>query len=222
MSKMKPFFFKIILIILAFFFWIFVLLNLNSVYQKSKTEDFLFENIDDVPNKKVGLVLGTSKFLGWEKENKFYKKRIDAAYKLWKKQKVSFFILSGDNSQESYNEPQMMKNDLVKLGVPKERIYLDFAGFRTYDSVIRAKDVFGEDDFIIISQKSQISRALFIADYYNIKAIGFSAGELSSLKFFLREMLAKFKTTLDIYLLNTKPKFSGDMIEIEIGKPQFD
>jgi SanA protein len=75
--------------------------------------------------------------------NLYYSHRIDAAEKLFKSGKIEFILISGDNSREEYDEPTDMKNDLVERGVPENKIYLDYAGFRTLDSVIRANAIFG-------------------------------------------------------------------------------
>ncbi len=126
-------------------------------------------------------------------------------------------LVSGDNSTIHYDEPNMFKEDLIKMGIPSEKIFLDYAGFRTLDSVVRAKEVFQEDDFIIISQPFHNERALFIADQKDIKAIAFNAksvGKSYGFKTQVREKLARVKTVLDLYILRTKPKFLGKKIFI--------
>ena len=105
-----------------------------------------------------------------------------------------------------------MKRDMLASGIPENRIFLDYAAFRTLDSVIRANKVFDADKFTIITQGFHCERALFIADFYNIDAICFAVdnpGGLSSLKIRLREMFARVKAFLDIYILNQQPKFLG-------------
>ncbi|MDC1067762.1 ElyC/SanA/YdcF family protein [Candidatus Kapabacteria bacterium] len=183
----------------------------------------VYSSPNNTPKRKTALLLGTSKFLSWQKENLYYKFRIDAAIDLWNNQKIDFFLISGDNSNVNYNEPQMMKDDLVSLGVPPNRIYLDYAGFRTFDSVIRSKDIFGQDSLIIISQKFHIQRAIYLAENYNMNAIGFVAKSPIDQTSFLnyREIAARTKMILDIYLLGTKPKFDGDKIKISAESPQF-
>ena len=177
----------------------------------------LYSNLKQVPANKVGLVLGTSKWLRDGRPNLYFKYRIQAAYALYKAGKIKYILVSGDNGFESYNEPREMHNALVKLGVPSEAIVLDYAGFRTLDSVVRCKKVFGQQNVTIISQPFHNKRALYIASNYGMKAIGFNARDVNlytGFKTQLREKLARVKVFIDLYLINKQPKFLGDKIEI--------
>ena len=161
-------------------------------------------------------MLGTGKFLNNGYENPYYTYRIRAANELLKSGKIKYLIISGDNSQKNYNEPEMMKQDLIKLGIDSTKLYLDFAGFRTFDSIIRAKEIFGQDSITIISQAWHNERAIFIAEKEGIAAIGFNAKDVNKragLKTQIREKLARVKVYFD-YLLNAKPKFLGEKVEI--------
>jgi SanA protein len=105
-----------------------------------------------------------------------------------------------------------MRKALLANGIPDSSITLDFAGFRTLDSVVRCKEVFGQDNFIIISQHFHLERALYIAKKFNINAIGFAAQnppEKYSFKTNVREYFARTKAIIDLYFLNTQPKFLG-------------
>jgi SanA protein len=103
----------------------------------------LYDLVENVPKRGVAIVLGTAKYVRKGKINYYYQYRIDAAVKLYKSGKVKAILVSGDNATPYYNEPARMKRDLIKQGVPKSKIYLDFAGFRTLDSILRAKEIFG-------------------------------------------------------------------------------
>ena len=147
--------------------------------------------------------------------NGYFKHRMDAAYQLYKNKKVDRLIVSGDNHKKGYNEPQQMKDYLVDLGVKEDHIYLDYAGFRTFDSMIRAKEIFGQDTLTIISQKFHNERALFICESVGVEAVAYNAKmPYFTKRMRIREYLAKCKAVLDIYLLRTKPKFLGEKIEI--------
>jgi SanA protein len=125
---------------------------------------------------------------------------------------VQHIVVSGDNSTEYYDESTAMKEALVLIGVPDSVITLDYAGFRTLDSVVRCKWVFGQSEIIVVSQEFQNERALFIANHYGINAVGFNAKDVPNrygFKTMLREYLARVKAVLDIYVLNTQPKFPG-------------
>ncbi|WP_052810331.1 SanA/YdcF family protein [Vibrio renipiscarius] len=176
-----------------------------------QTQDQLYFAAEDVEPVNVAVVLGTSKYLG-KVLNEYYLHRINAAITLYQQDKVSNFLLSGDNAHRSYNEPWTMKRDLLRSDVPEEHIYLDYAGFRTLDSVVRAKEIFDTDNFLIISQKFHCERALFIANYHNIEAKCFAVPGPSShsgFKVRFREVFARVKAVLDLYITQEKPKFLG-------------
>ncbi len=180
-------------------------------------ENQLYNEIQSTPYNRVGLLLGTSKFAKGGKQNLFYKYRINAAVALFKSGKIDFILVSGDNSEETYNEPKQMRKDLIKQGVPSNRIVLDYAGFRTLDSVVRCKKVFGVNEVTIISQQFHNERALYLANRRNIKAIGFNAQKVSytySKLVFFREKFARVKLLWDI-LIHKQPKFLGEKIIIQ-------
>ena len=182
----------------------------RSVYQRLYNESYR------IPRVRVGLLLGTSKYLSNGQANLYYQYRIDAAVMLFRTGKIRYILVSGDNAHRSYDEPQMMRNDLIELGVPKEKIYLDFAGFRTLDSVVRAKEIFGQDSLIIISQKFHNERALYLAKKFGIEAYAFNAKDVDryyGFKTMVREKLARIKMIIDI-IVGTQPKFLGEKIEI--------
>lgn len=89
--------------------------------------------------------------------------RLDAAKELYDAGKIEYILVSGDNSTQQYNETDTMKADLVEMGIPEEKIYGDYAGFRTLDSVVRARDIFGQESYIIITQRFHLERALYLA-----------------------------------------------------------
>ena len=181
------------------------------IFAKEKT----FFAVEDIPKNKVGLLLGTSQYLKSGGINPFFQYRIEAAVVLFNHQKIDFILVSGDNKHHSYNEPEAFKKALIKKGIPKEKIILDYAGFRTLDSVIRAQKVFGQDSFTIISQHFHNQRAIYISRKNNINAIGFNAKDpVGKTYVYWREYFAKTKAYFDI-LFDTQPKFLGDLIEID-------
>lgn len=198
------------------------LLSLLSIYFFNRTirknsEGKLYTSVAELPKNKVGLLLGTIKYLADGRVNLYYQFRVNAAVKLFKENKIDFIIVSGDNGSKRYDEPTAFKNDLIEAGIPESRIFLDYAGFRTLDSVVRAKEIFGQTEITIISQKFHNERAIYLAEYFNIKAIGFNAQGVSgslALKVQLREYLARVKVFVDI-LLRVQPKFLGKKIEIK-------
>lgn len=184
---------------------------------KEKSKPFISSKIENLPNEKVGLLLGTSKTTKNGYKNWYFYHRITAAEELFKSGKIKYIIVSGDNSQKNYNEPEDMKQELISRGIPAERIYEDFAGFRTLDSVVRAKEIFGQESFIVISQKFHNERAVYLAQKNGIKAFGYNAQDVhkyAGIKTQIREYLAKTKVFVDLWL-GKEPKFLGEKISIE-------
>jgi SanA protein len=172
------------------------------------TQNYLYDSIEEIPKKEFALVLGSGKN-GRFGINPYFKYRMEAAAELYLNRKVKKLVVSGDNHIKSYNETTDMAEYLISLGVPDEDIIRDYAGFRTLDSVVRAKKVFNCKSLIIVSQKFHNQRAVFIARHYRIDAVGYNAQDVQSKNNFThwREFAAKFGTIIDLYLLNRQPKF---------------
>ena len=124
----------------------------------------IYTEIDSIPYNKVALLLGTNPLNRRGRPNSYFTNRINTAAELYHAGKVDFIIASGDNHIKEYDEPTAMRDSLMAHGVPESRIILDFAGFRTLDSVVRAKEVFGCDSLTIISQEGHNARALYLAE----------------------------------------------------------
>jgi len=184
-----------------------------DIFVSKQSEPDLYSNTKKVPAKKAALVLGTAKYIAKNKKNYFYVYRIHAAAQLFKSGKVKAIVVSGDNGTKYYDETTTMQKDLIKAGIPSRYITLDYAGFRTLDSVVRAEAIFDLKDYIIVSQKFHLERALFIAKAKGQKVIGFMAkdipGTAAAYRMKAREYLARVKAFLDVYILHTDPKFYG-------------
>lgn len=208
---------KIILrIILLFLLGILFILGLYQ-YVNWSTSPFLTAKVENISSKPVGLLLGTAKRLTNGNINLYYQYRIDAAVTLFRKGKIKFILVSGDNGHVSYNEPTTIQNDLIARGIPADQIFLDYAGFRTLDSVVRAREVFGQQEFIVISQPFHNARAVFIARQKGIDAIGFNARDVHlqyGFKVIVREHLARVAMLLDL-MLGKQPKFLGEPVVIQ-------
>lgn len=195
-----------------------IVLIWGANYTITKTvEDKVYTTVTEIPKNNVGLVLGTSKKLTNGNPNLYYSYRIRATLDLYNANKINFVLVSGDNGSKYYNEPETFKKDLVAGGIPAEKIFLDYAGFRTLDSMVRAKEIFGLTNVTIISQKFHNERAIYLAEKKGLNAIGFNAKDVSGrngLKVQLREYLARVKVFIDL-LLQTEPKFYGNHIEIK-------
>jgi len=187
--------------------------------------DRCYSSVDDVPPRNIGVVLGCVKKVG-HYDNAFFNTRVAAAAKLYHAGKVQFLLVSGDNHRNGYDEPTDMKEALIKKGVPADRIYCDYAGFRTFDSVIRAHSIFGQEDCTIVSQRFHNERALFIARRSGMnEAVAFNADDINSesmAKMYLREIPARIMAVLDVEFLGTKPKFLGHPVSIGLKTPPVD
>ncbi len=181
----------------------------------SSTMKQVYSDVGAIPKNKVGLLLGTAKFTDKKKRriNLYYQNRIDAAVALYMAGKVDYIIVSGEKSS-NYDEPQIMKDDLIAQGVPAGRIFLDNSGFRTLDSILRCRDIFGQDKITIISQEFHNQRALYIANHKNVIAIAFNAKDGESFAdAIVREKLARVKMGIDL-LLNKQARYYGERVEI--------
>lgn len=183
--------------------------NLTAVWA---SRGRIFDDVDKLPATRVGLVFGTTDRVSG-RENLYFRYRIDAAEEVWKAGKVDLLLVSGDNRSRYYNEPEKMRQALVRRGIPADRIVSDYAGLRTLDSVVRAKEIFGADHILFISQRFQNERAIYLAKAHDIEAFGYSARDVESSGAFktrVREVGARVKMWLDVHFLDTRPRVLGD------------
>ena len=176
----------------------------------------LFTDVTALPTTKVGLIFGTTDRVKG-RENLYFRYRIDAAATVWKSGKVETLIVSGDNRSPYYNEPEKMKQALIERGIPEARIVCDYAGLRTLDSVVRAKEIFGAASILLISQRFQNERAIYLAKANGIEAYGFNARDVETqagLKTKIREVGARVKMWLDVNFLYTRPIHLGEKIAL--------
>jgi|GEM_PF-149785 SanA protein len=188
-----------------------------SEWTVSDARHYTYDDVNAVPYNRVALVLGTSKYLIGGSPNHYFKYRIKAAAELYNNGKVDYILVSGDNATVQYNEPRQMRRALIQAGIPANAIYSDYAGFRTLDSIVRAKEVFGQAHFTVVSQAFHNERAIFIARHFGIEAVGFNAVDPSAyqgIKTRVREVFARLMGLLDLYVLDKGPKFLGEPIVI--------
>jgi SanA protein len=179
----------------------------------------VFRSVNEMPNREVGLVLGTSKETRHGKPNLHFNQRIAAAAELYRAGKIHHLLVSGDNHIASYDEPDDMRAALMAAGVPASAITCDYAGFRTLDSVVRAKEIFALSQCTIVSEEYHCPRALWIAQRHGLDAIAFAAPDVAakswSLRAEAREQLARSWCAVDLYVLHRGPKFLGKKEPLE-------
>lgn len=208
-KRLKLFSISILLFLLCWFFganWVIV----------SNAEEKIFDRTADCPSVKVGLVLGTSRLNAHGNDNLYFNYRIEAAAALYKAGKIAYILVSGDNGNKNYDEPTDMRNALIQAGVPSERIYLDYAGFRTLDSMERAFKVFGQQEVIVISQQFHNERAIYLGEHFGMRVYGYNAKDVQKNRGFktkLRERFARMKVFWDL-LFGIDSKFLGEPVKI--------
>ncbi len=178
----------------------------------ANASDRTFNEVNDVPHNRYGLLLATSPITLGGAHNFFFDNRIKAADELYKAGKIDYVIASGgDYTKEHKNgcdEPAAIRDSLVARGIPTERIILDYEGLRTLNSIAKAKEIYGLDSVTLISQKYHNERAIYLADHYNLHAIGYNAEpspiRRNRIKNTLRESLARIKMFIDINTLNIR------------------
>ncbi len=205
--------FKIIFILLLLSALLYLWVRHNNDRITQEAEAYIYSDINKIPAKRVALVLGTTKYLSNGNINYFFKYRIDATVALFNAGKIQAIVVSGDNGNKSYDEPTMMRDDLMARGIPEAYITLDYAGFRTLDSIVRAEKIFDLEDYIIVSQQFHLERAIYIAHQKGQKVIGFVAKDFKNTiwakRMEHRELLARAKAFLDLKILDKEPKFYG-------------
>lgn len=201
--------FKSLLIATLVFAGLFALARLPDrwIYQEARGRIY---DLESIPKRKVGLVLGCA-------PNLYFHNRLDAAIELFEAGMIEYILVSGDNHAAGYDEASWMRDALMERGIPDEYVIRDFAGFSTFDSIVRAREVFGQQEITIISQDFHIRRALFIAKRSDLDAVGYAARDIEhtlAAPTLRREALARVKTILDLYIIHRKPRFLGEPVLI--------
>lgn len=192
---------------------------LGNVWIELRSRGRVYETLEHVPPTHVGLVLGTSAQLRSGHANPFFTGRIDAAAELYRAGKVRHLLLSGDNRTARYDEPTSMREALLARGVPEAATTLDYAGFRTLDSFARAKKVFGVSRVTIVTDDFHAARSVLLARHFGIDAQAYSSKPIRlrwSTKTRVREIGARLKALLDLYVLRTKPRFLGPPVALPV------
>jgi SanA protein len=197
------------------FISLFIFITNIVIYVGSKS--YIYKNIKDIPQDVSGAVVALipgAAVLSNGQISPIFRDRVDKAIELYQAQKVSKILVSGDNSTIAHNEVNPVRNYLLLKGIPDQDIFLDHAGFDTYNTMYRARDIFQVSTVIIVSQSFHLPRAVFIARMLGIKSYGISADKGNILfKNYIREIFADEKAVFNL-LFYTKPKYLGDVIPI--------
>ena len=194
---------QLILLAIALFIGIVLFINLFTIgttYQSMLSVEELIDSeyiTEDIPV----IVLGAGVVDNLE-PSQILKQRLDQAYAIFEVAPEKQFIMSGDHRDQYYNEVSVMKDYLIELKIPSEQIYLDHAGYSTYDSLYRLKHVIGQDRVIIVTQGYHLSRALVLARGLGLDAVGVPADDSRSSRVYreVREIFARVKDFAVTYL----------------------
>jgi vancomycin permeability regulator SanA len=178
-------------------------------------KSYILSSADDAPVCDAVMVLG-ARVYGSGAPSMVLRDRLDYGYELYALGKAGKILVSGDHGREDYDEVNAMREYLIKKGVPGEDIFMDHAGFNTYDSMYRAKEVFCVGSLLISTQEFHISRSVYIARKLGIDAYGYPCEDKAAYSMFslnLRESLARVKAFWDV-MVHRAPQYSGDPIPI--------
>ncbi|MBA3936573.1 MAG: YdcF family protein [Planctomycetes bacterium] len=176
-----------------------------------------YDRLADLPANRVAIVLGTARLRADGSANPYFDNRIAAAAEVFAAGKAEFLVVSGDNGTTAYNEPREMKEALVARGVPEARVYCDYAGFRTLDSMCRITAIFSQQSVTVVSQRFHNERAIYLARSFGVAAVGYNAMDVDFMHGFktgVRERLARVRCFLDVNVFGTGPHFYGEKIAI--------
>jgi vancomycin permeability regulator SanA len=203
---------KIFFILAATGTAVFIAMNFEIV---NYSGEYLSDLSGSFPDVQVVMILG-AKVRSDGSLSDMYKDRADTAIEVYKEGKAGKILVSGDHGRIEYDEVNAAKDYLLANGIPAEDIFLDHAGFDTYDSLYRARDIFQIKTLIISTQNFHLPRAVYIARKLGIEAWGVSADKhyYGNEQFYeMREALARAKAWLDVFS-RAKPRFLGEAIPI--------
>lgn len=200
----------------AIYFFLFLLISVLGInfYVKYTSNKLCYKYSENIPKCEIAIVFGAG--INGNIPSKYLKDRLDAGIELYKNKKVEKLLLSGDNGNDEHDEILVMKNYCYQNGVDTTKIYVDYAGFDTYSTMYRAKEIFKIKRAILISQNYHLDRAVYIGNALEVQSFGFIAdeGEYNQYKInSIREYLAVVKSVIDVNR-NRKPRFLGTIIDI--------
>lgn len=192
-----------------------IILGIN-LYVKSSTKNQIIENNDYSNLKDIDCIVVLGAGIWGDKPSPMLEDRLLQAIDLYQNNVSSKIIMSGDHGKQDYDEVNTMKNFAIDKGVPSESIFMDHAGFSSYESIYRAKEIFGAKKIVIVTQKYHLYRALYIANQLGIEAYGVGADPrqyVGATYRELREILARNKDFVKC-IFKPEPTYLGDTIPV--------
>lgn len=195
----------------------FLMAALPAAYAHVRYQSRIYEDPAQVPGAPVAIVFGAGVWPDGQ-PSLMLADRLDAAVELYRLGKVRRLLMTGDNGRADYDEVTAMKRYAVARGVPADRVNLDYAGFRTYDSAYRARAVFGVSRAVLVTQRYHLPRALYLANSFGIDAVGLAAGRHDYPRqayYNLREAAALALTWYEVHVLRPLPRYLGDPVDLD-------
>lgn len=188
-----------------------LLLLAADQWVRAATRKFVYREVSQVPERPVGIVFGA--LVVGDRLSPVLRARVQAGVDLYHAGKVRKLLMTGDNGRPDYDEVTAMKKYAVEHGVPARDVVRDFAGFRTFDSCYRARDVFQVNGAILVTQAFHLPRAVFTARKLGVDAVGYVAPdnvpEPIVRGWTRRELFARTTAVLDLYVFHRQPRFLG-------------
>lgn len=195
-----------------------------NVWMVRSVEVHRYADVERVPDRPVAIVLGAGVF--GNEPSPTLATRLDGAIELFRAGKVEHLLMTGDNSRPDYDEVTAMRDYAVARGVPGAAITRDYAGFDTYDSCIRARDVFGVRAAVVVTQDFHLARAVFTCRELGIDAVGLAVPDWAfrpeqlpypyrrdqEVGYTVREWFARVKAVLDTEVVHPAPTFGGPYV----------
>ena len=192
-----------------------IVLGINLYVRLSTKKQIIKENeYSNLPDVDCIIILGAG--IWGDKPSPMLEDRLQEGIKLYQNGISDKIIMSGDHGRKEYDEVNIMKNYAIEKGIPSENIFMDHAGFSTYESIYRAKDIFQAKKVVIVTQKYHLYRALYIANRLGLEAYGVGADPRQYVGAFnreVREILARDKDFIKC-IFKPEPTYLGDTIPV--------
>ena len=209
MKKIIKYVVKVLIIMILIIFAI-------NFYVKISTKNQIIENSDYSDLKDIDCIIILGAGIWGDKPSPMLEDRLLEGISLYENNVSTKIIMSGDHGIEEYDEVNTMKEFAIEKGVPSEDIFMDHAGFSSYESIYRAKEIFGAKNIVIVTQKYHLYRALYIANKLGLKAYGVGADPrqyVGATYRELREILARNKDFIKC-IFKPEPTYLGDTIPV--------
>ena len=205
-----------IVIIISIIILIFLILMITINFYTIKSTKSKIKNAEEIKEKDIDCILILGAGIWGNRPSYMLEDRLLEGANLYNKKIAPKIIVSGDHGKEEYNEVKVMKDFLIEKGIPSNNIFMDHAGFSSYDSIYRAKDIFKVKKLVIVTQKYHLYRSLYIAQKLQLKAYGIKADRRKYRKQTYRELREIFARNKDFLkcILKPKPKYLGEEIPI--------